>query len=134
MVSEKVESLDTSVLLRILLQDIPEFFEEAIDLMEREDVVYKVSDAALSEVVFVLTRMKVDRETIVGALARIVSRPNIKTSDLMGLELFSMYVEHPKLSFTDCYLAIEAAMKKAEPLWTFDQALAKQSGTAKLVG
>ncbi len=130
--SVKYESLDTNIILRLLWEDIPEQYERAIKLLERDDVVYLLSDAMLSEVVFVLTRMEVDRETIVGALMRIISRPNVRASDLMGFELFWMYLHHPKLSFTDCYLAIEATMNKAEPLWTFDKALAKENGTAKL--
>lgn len=134
MASDRVESLDTNILLRIILQDIPEQFELALELIERKGVIYKVSNAALLEVVFVLTRMDVDRETIVGVLTRIISRPNIKVSDVMGVELFLMYMKCPALSFTDCYLVMEAAMDEAEPLWTFDKALAKQSGTAKLVG
>lgn len=133
MVSKRIESLDTNILLRVLLQDIPEQVELAMSLLEREDVIYKVSDAMLSELVFVLTRMKVDRETIVAALTKIVARPNIRAGELMDIELFWEYLHHPKLSFTDCYLAIEAAADKAEPLWTFDKALAKESGTAKLV-
>lgn len=132
--SNKAESLDTNVLLRIVLQDIPEQFELAMSLVEREGVIYRISDAALLEVVFVLTRMDVDRETIVAVLTRITSRPNIKVNDVIGFELFWMYLQHPALSFTDCYLAMEATMNEAEPLWTFDKALAKQSGTAKLVG
>ena len=88
MVSKRIESLDTNILLRVLFQDIPEQAELAMDLLEREDVIYKVSDAMLSELVFVLTRMKVDRESIVAALVRIVSRPNIKAGELMDIELF----------------------------------------------
>lgn len=130
--SVKYESLDTNIILRLLWEDIPEQYERAIKLLERDDVVYLLSDAMLSEVVFVLTRMEVDRETIVGALMRIISRSNVRASDLMGFELFWMYLHYPKLSFTDCYLAIEATMNKAEPLWTFDKALAKESETTKL--
>lgn len=133
MASKKIESLDTNILLRMMLQDIPEQFELAIKLMERKDVIYLVSDAMLSEAVFVLTRMKVDRETIVAILTQFVARPNVKASELMDIELFWMYLHYPKLSFTDCYLALEAALNKAEPLWTFDKALAKESGTAKLL-
>lgn len=133
MASKKVESLDTNILLRVLLQDVPEQTERALSLLEREDVTYRVSDAMLSELVFVLTRMEVDRESIVAALTKIVARPNVKASALMDIELFWDYLRHPKLSFTDCYLALEAAQNQAEPLWTFDQALAKQSETARLL-
>lgn len=134
MASNRVESLDTNIILRIILQDVPEQFEQALALMEQEGVTYILSDIALSEAVFVLTRMLVDRETIVAVLTRIVSRPNVKVSDVIGLELFSMYLNSPRLSFEDCYLTIEAALNQAEPLWTFDKALAKESRTAKLLG
>lgn len=133
MVSKKLESLDTNILLRVMLQDVPDQFEAVIRLMERENVMYRISDAVLSEVVFVLTRMGVDRESIVAILTKFIARPNIKVSELMDIELFWMYIHSPKLSFTDCYLALEATMNEAEPLWTFDRALAKQSPTAKML-
>jgi len=131
MVTKRVESLDTNIILRILLEDIPEQYEKVMALMERPNVVYYISDFAILEVVFFLTWFDIDRETIVGAILRVLSRPNIKSSRTDFVEVAMMYLEHPKLSFADCYLALEAARNKAEPLWTFDRKLAQQSPTAK---
>ena len=47
--------------------------------------------------------------------------------------VFPMYLAYPNLSFNDCCLTGYAALNEAEPLWTFDRDLAKQSGTAKLL-
>lgn len=134
MASKRVESLDTSVLLRIILEDNKALCEAALELLDCPGVVYKVADLVLMEIVFVLENMKVDRETIVGVLVRIISRPNIETGQVIDFESLYMYVNHPKLSFVNCYLATKAAYDKAEPLWTFDQKLAKQIPTVKLVG
>lgn len=134
MASNKTESIDTNIVLRLLLQDNQEHFEKALKLMERLNVTYIVSDFVMLEVVFVLTNIGIERQDIVGALTKIMARPNVKTNRHIFTEVFFMYLDHPKLSFADCYLAVEAAQNEAEPLWTFDQKLASQAKNARLVG
>lgn len=128
-----IESLDTNIILRLLLQDIPDQYDRAITLMEHPNVTYHISDFALLEVVFVLTNLGIDRETIASALLQIISRPNIKANNQIIIDTIYLYIHHPKLSFADCYLSIESGLNNAEPLWTFDQSLAKSSPTAKLL-
>ena len=133
MASNAVESLDTNIVLRLLLQDNLDHFDRALKLMERPDVTYVISDVVMLEVVFVLTNMHISRQDIVGALTRIMMRPNVKANRHIFTDVFFIYLDHPKLSFADCYLAVEAALNGAEPLWTFDRKLAGQVEVAKLV-
>lgn len=127
------ESLDTNIILRLILNDVPAQRRKAVELLLRPDVVYQVPDLVITEAVYVLQEKDKTRAEIVTMLEGLFKPLNI----VVNLELFEqvlpMYLEHPKLSFNDCYLAALAATNEAEPLWTFDQALAKQSPTAKLV-
>jgi predicted nucleic acid-binding protein len=45
----------------------------------------------------------------------------------------SHYVNHPKLSFEDCYLAETANQNNAEPLYTLDRKLAAQHQSVELL-
>ena len=45
----------------------------------------------------------------------------------------SLYLDHPKLSFTDCYLAAHADHRQALPPYTFDKKFASQHPAARLV-
>ncbi|MBQ3293064.1 hypothetical protein IJG93_02025 [Candidatus Saccharibacteria bacterium] len=42
-----------------------------------------------------------------------------------------IYVKNPKLSFTDCYLAVITDASGETPLWTLDHKLATQCPVAK---
>lgn len=91
-----IESLDTNIILRMMLRDIPEQCVRIVDLFMRHGVTYKVDDLAITEVVYVMQGQGFSRREIVDRLA-------------------------------------ETVLDEAEPLWTFDQDLAKELGTAKLV-
>ena len=43
------------------------------------------------------------------------------------------YLAHPKLSWADCALSVEAELKHREPLFIFDKKLANQLPQAKLL-
>ena len=131
---ETTESLDTNVILRVVLHDVEDHFEKADKLLKREGVKYKVFPTAITECVYVLTKtMKYSREQTVGWLSDFLNMPNIIYDKEMCDEAFSMFLKYKSLSFEDCCLSLLAARRQVEPLWTFDQALAKKSPTAKLV-
>lgn len=91
-----IESLDTNIILRMMLRDIPEQCVRIVDLFMRHGVTYKVDDLAITEAVYVMQGQGFSRREIVDRLA-------------------------------------ETALDEAGPLWTFDQDLAKELGTEKLV-
>lgn len=128
------ESLDTNVILRIILKDTPEQGLKIQDMFMRQGVTYEVADLAVTEVVYVLqTFYRWTRSGIVDALTAILEAFPLKYNKALFGRVFWMYLEYPKLSFNDCCLAVYAALNQAEPLWTFDKALAKENETAKLV-
>ena len=73
------------------------------------------------------------REEIADGICRLLWFPGINYNKNLFDKVLPMYLEHPKMSFNDCCLAVYAELNEAEPLWTFDKALAKESGTAKLL-
>ncbi len=126
------ESLDTNIILRIVLQDIPEQCDKIIDLFMRQNISYHVADLAITETVYVLQKSYGwTREGIVEALQSMLDVACFKYNRELFDRVFPLYLEQPKLSFNDCCLAAYASLNEAEPLWTFDHELAKESGTAK---
>lgn len=128
------ESLDTNVILRMILGDIPGQCRKIQDLLMRMNVEYHVADLAISEAVYVMqTIYEMPREKIAEGVRGLGDFPGVNYNRNLFERVFPMYLACPKLSFNDCCLAGYAALNQAEPLWTFDKALAKESGTAKLV-
>lgn len=129
------ESWDTNIVLRLILGDNQKQGYKIQDLLMRRGVDYHVADLAITEAVYVMqTIYGLSREKIADGMKRLLWFPEIKYNRALFERVFPMYLERPALSFNDCCLAVYAELNEAEPLWTFDKALAKQSGTAKLVG
>lgn len=126
------ESLDTNLILRLALQDIPEQCLRVQELLMRQNVVYNIADLVVTEAVYVLQKDKTRRE-VVGMLQFILSLPRIRANFNLFERVFPMYLEYPKLSFNDCCLAVYAELNGAEPLWTLDRKLAHQVPNAKLL-
>ncbi len=127
-------SLDTNVLLRLVVNDVPEQHEASKALFRRTTGRLLVSDAALIEMVFALGRYYLlSRTQIREAVIGLMAQPKIHASGALFKDALALFVKHPKLSFEDCYLAVSAQATDALPLWTFDEKLAKQTSQAKLV-
>jgi predicted nucleic acid-binding protein len=129
------ESIDTNVLLRLTIKDLPDQYEQAKKLvLERKNTKLLVADVALIEYVFALmTHYQKNRRQIAEMVSYVIALPQIQCSKAIFGEACDLYLSHPKLSFEDCYLAAYAGSKEAIPLWTFDRKLALQADTAKLV-
>lgn len=126
------ESLDTNIILRLMLRDVPEQCLKIQDLFMRQDCVYDVADLAITEAVYVMQKGN-SRSEIIDMLKELLLLPGVNYNRALFERVFPMYLACPRLSFNDCCLAGYAALNQAEPLWTFDKALAKESGTAKLL-
>ena len=134
MVLKTRESLDTNIILRLILNDVPKQCFMIQDMLMRQGVSYDIADLAITEAVYVLQNgYKLPREKIVDGVQRLLGFPGINYNRALFDRVFPMYLAFPKLSFNDCCLAVYATLNQAEPLWTFDQDLAKESGTAKLL-
>lgn len=126
------ESLDTNMILRIMLKDVPGQCLKIVDLFMRQGVRYHVADLAITEAVYVMQR-DYSREEIVSYLRNLFTMNEIRANFALFEKVFPMYLEYPKLSFNDCCLAVYAELNEAEPLWTFDRKLASQVSNVKLV-
>ena len=127
-------SLDTSIVVRILVGDNPTLCKKVLKLLS-QDLIFIISDLALSETVYVLeTVYRKSREEIGDLLQFFLTRydDTIRYNRDLVASAMPFYIEHPKLSFNDCVLASLAELNHAEPLFTLDKKLANQHPSAKL--
>lgn len=119
-------SLDTNVVLRFLLNDVPSQTARARALFSKPAVY--VSDVVISEVAFVLERaMRFDRPYIGSLLKALMALPNLTVGSHFWLEAISLFESKKSLSFVDCYAATEAKVFGGT-LYTFDRKLLNQGG------
>ena len=127
-------SLDTSIIVRILVGDNPTLCKKVLKLFN-QDITFSISDLAISETIYVLeTVYHKSREEISDLLLFFLARYDDVVQynrDLTALTI-PFYLKHPKLSFNDCALASLAELNHAEPLFTLDKKLATQHPSAKL--
>lgn len=127
-------SLDANVVLRLLLNDVPDQHDAAVRLLESTDSELVVADVAIIEVVFALCRhYEFSRAVAADAITGLMGLPHIHCNHALFTRALPLFTTHPKLSFEDCYLAAHAELHGASPLWTFDKNLAGQASTARLV-
>jgi len=125
-------SLDTNVVLRLIVDDVPGQGAAARRLLRRGT--FHISDAAIVEAAFVLGRhYKYSRAEQAALLVALAALPSIHCNLALLSRAFDLYVDHPKLSFEDCYLLTAAEQADATPFYTFDSKLASQT-PAELVG
>lgn len=126
-------SLDTNVILRLILGDIPEQAEAAQKLLQKYDW-FGIADIALIEVIFALERYyEIPRKEIVETLSAFQGNLKFNFNRKLFEEAGTIYENHPKLSIEDCCLVTYAKLNEATPLWTFDEKLAKQTDSAAKV-
>jgi predicted nucleic-acid-binding protein len=131
-----MQSLDTNIILRLLLTDVPEQTAVVRDLLAASSAAsLVVADGVFFEVVWVLSGpgYNLSRETIGKALLKIADIAQIKCDRLLLAKAIPLYIKHPKLSFIDICLTIYAEFNDAAPLLTFDQQLDKQFPSARLL-
>jgi len=129
----QTESLDTNILLRFILNDIPKQREIAIRLLSKPDKKYHVADLAITEIAYVLEILhRRPRQFVTASIKQILTQSNINCNKALFSQALPIYESRPSLSFNDCCLATYATLNRTEPLWTFDKKFATQSPTAKL--
>lgn len=130
---EGIERIDTNILIRLITKDNPEMLKKVKKLFSKKEKLYVFDDSAMMEVVFVLSgsRYQFEREQIKRDIQRIMLIPNLVCNRSVIEGALDIYVAHPKLSFTDCYLAVVTETSGETPLWTLDRKLAAQCPVAK---
>lgn len=127
-------SLDANVLLRLLLNDIPDQHSAVEALFRKSSGQFAVADTAVIEVVFVLERhYAFNRTAIADAIEGLMSLTEINCNRSLFEKALPLFVKNTSLSFEDCCLATYAELNAAKPLWTFDRKLASQASSATLV-
>jgi uncharacterized protein len=126
-------SVDTNLLLRLVLNDIPEQIKSVKKLLARK-ARFEVSDLALTEMAFVLERVyKMERRVVVEFLLVIIRHPQFVCNKNLFERAIPLYLSEPALSINDCALLVYARLNNATPLYTFDKKLvAKSAGDAKI--
>lgn len=128
----KCESLDTNIILRIVLDGDRTQKATAIKLVLAHRKSFFIDDSVVSECVYVLEKIGYSRKDISGMLVPLFQNKIFLINHHIFDQVFPFYLEHPSLSFEDCYLNFRIAEKHAAPLWTFDKKFANQSTVAKI--
>jgi len=127
-------SFDTNVLLRLLLNDIPDQHNAVKKLMQQTSNQFAVADIVIIELVFALSRYYAfSRIQIADAVDGLMKLRGIICNRTLFEKVLPLFIDSSSLSLEDCCLAIYAQLNEAEPLWTFDKKLANQVSIAKLV-
>ncbi len=127
-------SLDTNLVLRVLVNDVPEQTKAVKQLIER-GYTFAIEDVCIIETTFVLMRYyEMPRKEIRRVLFAFFENARLVIErDTFG-EVLELFETHPALSIEDCYLAVKAKNNAYLPLWTFDKKLSKQiSELTKLI-
>lgn len=126
-------SLDANVVLRWLLDDVPEQTRAVEDLLASGSL-FRLSDVALVEVAFVLERsIGLSRSRVADNLEAVLALGAIEIAVPVWRTAVRHYRTHPKLSIADCFLAAAAASTDDAPLLTFDAKLARQVPGVELI-
>lgn len=120
-------SLDTNVLLRLVLNDVPAH-TKAVDALLSKGGVYYVEEVALIEMVFVLEKLyRMPRTMVVDNVLAVINHEQLMCTKRVFELALPLYLEQPSLSFMDCILLAYARLAKRTPLYTFDKALVRNA-------
>lgn len=122
-----MNSLDANVVLRYILRDIPEQSRKAEALINNSFCY--VSGVIVTEIAFVLEKvMEVPRADIGKLLRKFLALKTIRYDEQPLNSAIDLYEVKSKLSFPDCYAAVEAE-QSGNTLVTFDKDLIKHGGS-----
>lgn len=128
-----IPSLDTNVLLRLILRDDAVLFESALTLLSRHKQ-FAVADQAIVEIVYVLGGYyEYSRAEISGIITELINNQDLSFNRLLFARVLKEYAKHPGVSFTDCCLAAYAKLNNQVPLYTFDKKMVRDLPYVELV-
>lgn len=120
-------SLDTNVVLRFLLDDVPGQTKKVEKVISQKTVY--VTDVVVVEIIYVLEQVyKIDRKEITKLILAFLNFSNVVYNEYFLQNAIHFYANHPALSITDCYIAKESETYK-NALITFDRKLSNQGGS-----
>lgn len=120
-------SLGTNVVIRFLLDDMPEQTVICDNLINGSQTY--ITDAVILESVYVLEKtIKLPRTDIADLLLGLLGFANVQHNKIFLTETIRFWTNHPALSIVDCYVAFESKLYN-NTLSTFDKKLAGQGGS-----
>ncbi len=129
------DSIDTNVIVHGITTDDLVQRKKILAFLSQPNSLHHLSTIALAEAVFVLERVyRKPRVEVANLINFFLTRYSdvIEYDHVLIARTIPFWMEHPKLSFTDCLLASDAELTNREPLVTCDKKLARQSPSAKL--
>jgi uncharacterized protein len=119
-------SLDTNIILRFMLDDVPDQTDKASKLIESQKVY--VTDVVLVETVYVLEKVyELSRKDISELVIDFLNFSNVVHNPRFLLDSIVLYRNHSSLSMVDCY-ACEEARSYGNELVTYDKRLVNKGG------
>src|SRR6266536_1302471 len=121
-------SLDTNLVLRLLLLDVLEQAEAVEELLAASKPgSFQLVDGVLFECVWVLSgpMYGLDRRIIADLMMQLTRMPQIDCNRGLIERDMPLYVRHTNLSFIDVCLAVTAELSETVPLLTYDKKLAR---------
>ena len=114
--------LDANIILRYLLRDNEEMFDEAVEIIENRECL--ILGEVLAEVVYVLNGYyNVPRDAVSQTLATLLDQPNLHCNDRREVYLRALRIfAENSLDYVDCLLC---AFGEKMPVATFDKKLLK---------
>lgn len=127
-------TLDTNVLLRVILNDNGDHNIRARSLINTPGMYFTILDQVVLEMNYVLSgTLHYPRSVIVDLITSTLAEPRLDYNEKLFKKVFDLYLARPKLSLTDCYMAFKTEEIGHTPLYTFDGKLVKQFPSAKLI-
>jgi len=121
-------TLDTNCLVRWLVRDDPDK-TKTMDAIMASPSHLIVPNEALIETVYVLeTYYRFTRAEVTQAIRLLIGQAVLDLDRALWTQILTAYLEHPKLSCTDVFLAIQAKCRSEEPFLSFDRKLVNQLG------
>ena len=123
-----MQSLDTNIVLRLLVGDVPEQAAKIEEMLAAaKPNSFAVADAVFFECAWVLSGplYGFDRGMVGDMLLQVTRIGQINCNRTMLQRAIPRYVQNSTISFTDACLVTYVELNNAAPLLTFDKHLAK---------
>ena len=130
-----VLAVDTNVLLRYFVDDIPVQAKAAVALIDRltPEVPGFICREVVLEVVWVLERSyNFSRSRIVNAMLELTTKDGLIVENAQDVAYSLHQYGHSNDDFSDLLILAAAKRVDAQPLYTFDRKLARMDGVALL--
>ncbi len=130
----KVCSVDTNIVLRYLLSDVPEQEKLASGIMKNTLLKIGIADAVFVELEYALvSHYSFTRNDVADTFDDIIALNHINCNRALLVRVLPQYRTAMSISYVDICLDTYAHLTQSEPLFTFDKNLAKKLAHSTLL-